>query len=147
MFSYFKLFFVFYFGFSRRHDQADFKQYHVKHIFLSLQGVNPLLILPSLLCQEIYQNSRLQNSPYFFVFKYARAVKQKVWNEAENRERDLGRDAKNTPVRLLRHTLPVSLLILRKKPTVLQSIKIQTVGAATKVSETLHNCSQPVKMV
>ena len=26
----------------------------------------------------------------------ARAVKQKVWNEAENRERDLGRDAKNT---------------------------------------------------
>ena len=24
---------------------------------------------------------RLQNSPYFCVFKYARAVKQKVWNE------------------------------------------------------------------
>ena len=34
--------------------------------------------------------SRLQNSPYFCVFKYARAVKQKVWNEAENRERDWG---------------------------------------------------------
>ena len=44
----------------------------------------------------------------------------------------LGRDAKNTPyervrlarfarVRLLRHALPISLLILRKKPTVLQS--------------------------
>ena len=31
---------------------------------------------------------RLQNSPYFCVFKYARVVKQKVWNEAENRERD-----------------------------------------------------------
>ena len=31
---------------------------------------------------------RLQNSPYFCVFKYAPAVKQKVWNEAENRERD-----------------------------------------------------------
>ena len=29
---------------------------------------------------------RLQNSPYFCVFKYARAVKQKV--EAENKERD-----------------------------------------------------------
>ena len=27
---------------------------------------------------------RLQNSPYFCVFRYARAVKQKVWNEAEN---------------------------------------------------------------
>ena len=26
----------------------------------------------------------------FCVFKYARAVKQKVWNEAENRERDWG---------------------------------------------------------
>ena len=33
---------------------------------------------------------RLQNSPYFCVFKYARAVKQKVWNEAENGERDWG---------------------------------------------------------
>ena len=29
---------------------------------------------------------RLLNSPYFCVFMYARAVKQKVWNEAENRE-------------------------------------------------------------
>ena len=29
----------------------------------------------------------LQNSPYFCVSKYARAVKQKVWNEAVNRER------------------------------------------------------------
>ena len=43
-------------------------------------------------CAQLYQPSsgcfalRLQNSPYFCVFKYARAVKQKVWNEAENRE-------------------------------------------------------------
>ena len=29
---------------------------------------------------------RLQNSPYFCVFKYARAFKQKVWNETENRD-------------------------------------------------------------
>ena len=34
--------------------------------------------------------TRLQNSPYFCVFKYARAVKQKVCNEAENKERDCG---------------------------------------------------------
>ena len=33
---------------------------------------------------------RLQNIPYFCVFKYARTVKQKVWNEDENRERDWG---------------------------------------------------------
>ena len=49
---------------------------------------------------------RLQNSPYFCVFKYTRAVKQKVWNEAENRERDLARDVSH--VRLLRHALPIS---------------------------------------
>ena len=75
--------------------------------------------------------NRLQNSPYFCVFKYARAVKQKIWNEAENRERDWG-ETPHTPVgrvrlarfarvRLLRHALPISLLILRKKRTVLQS--------------------------
>ena len=39
---------------------------------------------------NIRELNRLQNSPYFCVFKYARAVKQKVWNEAENRERDWG---------------------------------------------------------
>ena len=40
-------------------------------------------------CWELLaQKFRLQNSPYFCVFKYARAVKQKVWNEAEDRERD-----------------------------------------------------------
>ena len=54
-----------------------------------------------------------------------RAVKQKVWNEAENRERDWGETLKNTESvraqRLLRHALPISLLILRKEPTALQS--------------------------
>ena len=33
---------------------------------------------------------KLQNSPYFCVFKYARVVKQKVCNEAENKEQDWG---------------------------------------------------------
>ena len=28
-------------------------------------------------------SDRLQNSPYFCLFKYVRAVEQKVWNEAE----------------------------------------------------------------
>ena len=64
-------------------------------------------------CREAF--ARLQNSPYFCVFKYARAVKQKVWNEAENTE----------TVRLLHHALPISLLILRGKPTVLQSKRSQ----------------------
>ena len=38
--------------------------------------------------------TRLQNSPYFCVFKYARAVKRKVWKEDENRERDWGETLK-----------------------------------------------------
>ena len=69
------------------------------------------------------------------MFKYTRAVKQKGWNEAENREPDWRetlkirlffsrgrvRLARFARVRLLRHAFPISLLILRKKPTVLQS--------------------------
>ena len=47
---------------------------------------------------------RLQNSPYFCVFKYARAVKQKVWNEAENRERDWGETLKIRFIFLSPHT-------------------------------------------
>ena len=61
---------------------------------------------------------RLQNSPYFCVFKYARAVKQKVWNEAENRERDWGETLRARKTLTPRFT---ALLILRKKPTVWQS--------------------------
>ena len=108
---------------------------------------------------------RLQNSPYFCVLKYARAIKHKVWNEAENREPDWGETLKyglsvlhtlysfklpfspshgqfpflspNTPygcvrlarfarVRLLRHALPISLLILRKKNRLFCSLLMKT---------------------
>ena len=88
-----------------------------------------------------HKRARLQNSPYFCVFKYARALKQRVWNEAENSERDWGETLKirsvfffsrltRTPygrthlrlarfarVRLLRNTF-------EKKRTVLQSINV-----------------------
>ena len=56
---------------------------------------------------------RLQNSPYFCVFKYAGAVKQKVWNEAENRERDWGET--------LMPRFTDFFTDFEKKPTVLQS--------------------------
>ena len=62
---------------------------------------------------------RLQNSPYFCVFKYARAVKQKVWNGAENRRVRLARFAR---VRLLRRFTDFFTDFEKKKPTVLQSI-------------------------
>ena len=91
-----------------------------KRIFPKLFGISGLNF------QRWLKLFRLQNSSYFCVFKYAPAVKQKVWNEAENRERDWGETLKHlagfAQVRLLRHALPISLLILRgKKTTVLQS--------------------------
>ena len=51
----------------------------------SFNSVKLICCLFSLLMFIYYY--RLQNSPYFCVFKL-RALKQKVWNEAENRERD-----------------------------------------------------------
>ena len=70
----------------------------------------------------------LQNSPYFWVVKYARTVKQKVWNE--------GKTESETGERRLRACEARALCVLktltprftdffndfeRKKPTVLQS--------------------------
>ena len=60
---------------------------------------------------------RLQNSPYFCVFKYARAVKQKVRNEGENRERDWGETRKTLTPRFTDFFTD-----FEKKPNVLQSI-------------------------
>ena len=76
-----------------------------------------------------------------------RAVKQKVWNEAEKTEPDRGLNwGRACEARALRarktHALSISLLFLRKKLTVLQSstvtklIKILTVGTAATLSET-----------
>ena len=53
---------------------------------------------------------RLQNSPYFCVFKYAGTVKQEVWNEAENRVRDWGERLK---IRFSRLTGRVRLALAR----------------------------------
>ena len=76
---------------------------------------------------------RLQNSPPFCVFKYLQTIKQKVWSEAENGERD----RRETLFSLASHVLRVcEARALRacetsnarlndfeeKKPTVLQSI-------------------------
>ena len=75
----------------------------------------------------------------FCVFKYARAFKQKVWNEADNRERDWGETLKffflspHTPyacearARSARKTITPRFSDFftdfeKKKPTVLQSI-------------------------
>ena len=63
---------------------------------------------------------RLQNSPYFCVFKYARAVKQKV--EAENKERDWACEARAVRARkILTPRFTDFFTDFEKKPTVLQS--------------------------
>ena len=74
---------------------------------------------------------RLQNSPYFCVFKYGRAVKQKVWNEAENRERDWGETLKiflspHTPVRRVRREKKVRIFSVSPQSLSLFSASFQT---------------------
>ena len=69
--------------------------------------------------KQISGKVRLQNRPYFCVFKYARAVKQKVWNEAKNRERDWGETLK---IRGYRKWKPMD----PKKKIVMQSAYART---------------------
>ena len=79
---------------------------------------------------------RLQNSPYFCVFKYATREQSdkrfgnpesETWGEtlkmfpSPHTPCERVRFARLARVRLLQHPLQISLLILRKKPTVLQS--------------------------
>ena len=82
--------------------------------------------------------ARLQNSSYFCVFKYARAVKQKVCNEAENRERDWGETLRARKTLTPRFT--DFFTDFEKKPTVLQS----SPGQADLLSNALweHSISQ-----
>ena len=81
---------------------------------------------------ECWKIFRLQNSPYFCVFRYARAVKQKVWNEAENSRaceaRALGARKTLTP----RFT-DFFTDFEKKKPTVLQSKKYFTSERSERV--------------
>ena len=68
---------------------------------------------------------RLQNSPYFCVFKYARAVKQKV--EAENKERDWACEARAVRARkILTPRFTDFFTDFGEKPTVLQSTHVMT---------------------
>ena len=65
----------------------------------------------------------LQNSPYLCVFKYARAVKQKVWSKAETEKR-LGRDEARALCACETPSNAKPILSL-KYPTVLQSRQLQ----------------------
>ena len=66
-------------------------------------------------------------------------AKQKVWNETENRERcGRVRLARFARIRLLLHALPISLLILRKKPTFLQSMCYLAETISSAIQDTLN---------
>ena len=66
---------------------------------------------------------RLQNSPYFCLFKYAREVKQKVWNEAESEAESEARAPRARKTLTPRFT-DFFTDFEKKKPTVLQSITL-----------------------
>ena len=69
--------------------------------------------------------NRLQNSPNFCVFKYARIVKERVSSEAENRPQDWEGACKARALRA-RETLTLFLryakAILSKKPDMFRSL-------------------------
>ena len=83
---------------------------HVNNASGSRSVWRQLGVTKSTFCLLVCLFFRLQNSPYFCVFKYARAVKR-GWKQRAR----LVRLARFVRVRLLRHALPISLLILRKK--------------------------------
>ena len=67
------------------------KMFHIKRLkkITTTKNKRKFVQNQKLITDCIQPLNRLRNSPYFCVlFKYARAVKQKVWNKAENSERD-----------------------------------------------------------
>ena len=112
--------------------------------------VNGDIIPNSTLKQTLcHDNYRLENSPSICVFKYARVVKQKVWNEAENRERDGGETLKIRPrptqARALRarKTLTPSFTgfftdFEKKKTTVFQSMITILVRSEQSLKKTMN---------
>ena len=85
-----------------------------------------------ILCAALYQNcarmSHVIDCKTVPIFAYSSTREQ--WNKRSRlktkSETGRVRLAQFARVRLLRHALPISLLILRKKPTVLQSTQVMT---------------------
>ena len=73
----------------------------------------------------VSQTPRLQNSPYFLRIQVRASSQTKGLERSWKQRARLGRVrlARFARVRLLRHALLISWLILRKKPTVLQSTR------------------------
>ena len=75
----------------------------------------------------VSQTPRPQNSPYFLRMQVRASSQTKglerSWKQRARLQYERVRLERFARVRLLRHALPISWLILRKKPTVLQSTR------------------------
>ena len=104
---------------SRLVSQSRTQSLLLARIYLQREGKRMVhgMIIPPVCVHKLFPVSRLQNSPYFCVFKYARTVKQKVWSEAENRERDCGETLKRaSEARALCARETQTLFLLYAKP-------------------------------
>ena len=77
------------------------KKIEQKHKQQNLGGHIPHLLHKTCNSEEVLRyNVDCKSSPYFCIFKYAQAVKQKVWNEAKSGVRDWGETLKTSRFRL-----------------------------------------------
>ena len=95
------------------------KFYPLAHIFY----ISCPSLIPGAYCFR--RGPRLQNSPYF---AYSRTREQSNKRSGTRLKTESERLERFARVRLLRHALAISLLILRKQPTVLQSTVDETFG-------------------
>ena len=104
---------------SRLVSQSHTQSLLLAGIYLQREGERMVhgMVIPPVCLHKLFPVSRLQNSPYFCVFKYARTVKRKVWSEAENIQRDWGETFKRPTgvwgLRALRAWDSNAILILR----------------------------------
>ena len=89
------------------------KFYPLAHIFY----ISCPSLIPGAYCFR--RGRRLQNSPYF---AYSRTREQSNKRSGTRLKTESERLERFARMRLLRHALAISWLILRKKPTILQSI-------------------------
>ena len=95
------------------------KFYPLAHIFY----ISCPSLIPGAYCFR--RGRRLQNSPYFAYSRTRERSNKRSGTRLKTESERLERFAR---VRLLSHALSISLLILRKKPTVLQSTVDETFG-------------------
>ena len=113
---------------------------------MNTSEIKPWCVLHSRLrtnqqCQSLLLTVVILDCKTVRIFAYSRTREQsnkrsgmRLKTESETGER------RPTDVRLLHHALPISLLILRKKPTILQSIVILSVTLKSTILLLVYYC-------